>query len=90
MKRYGIFICFQTHHSTAIEGNKFKQSDSQVLYDTYGAWKSDELIGITQEEFQKTLKSRCSKYDCLEVLFHINAYQFAEKLFLKGIGEVKE
>ena len=68
------FYDFKHTSQHAIEGNKLKQNDSQVLYDTYSAWKSEELIGITQDEFQKTLKSKLSsKHDCLEVLFHINA-----------------
>ena len=90
-KIWKIDMHSNTHHSTAIEGNKLEQHDSEILYDTYGAWKSEELFGITQEEFQKTLKSKCSKKDCLEVLLHLNAYQYTEKLFTsKGLKNLIE
>jgi hypothetical protein len=89
-KIWATYMHSITHHNTAIEGNKLSIHDSKVLWDTFGMYKSEELLGISQEEFRKTLKNDCTKRDCIEVLQHLNAYQYTRKLMAKGIVNIEE
>ena len=75
-KHFGLS---NTHHSTSIEGNTLSEKDIGALFDSFGSYSSEQLMGMTQQDFRAVLHRNVTKRECLEVLFHVNAFQLGKK-----------
>ncbi|EFC44475.1 predicted protein [Naegleria gruberi] len=79
-----------THHSTSIEGNTLSQKDCEILFDSFGTYSSEQLMGVSQQDFSQILQKEATTRECLEVLFHHHAFQYISKLEEQPLSHFNE